>query len=49
VAAAEAARRVLGVCLVVVGAVIALGLDKPVETWLLERSPDWLTRLTTRY
>ena len=49
VAAAEAARRVLGVCLVVVGAVMALGLDKPVETWLLERSPDWLTRLTTRY
>ena len=48
-AAAEGARRVVGVCLVVVGVLMALGLDKPVETWLLERSPDWLTRLTTRY
>jgi len=28
---------------------MARGLDKPIETWLVERSPDWLTRLTTSY
>ena len=49
VGAAETTRRVLGASLVVVGALMALGLDKPIETWLLDRSPDWLTRLTTSY
>jgi cytochrome c biogenesis protein CcdA len=48
-AAAEVARRVVGASLVVVGAALALGIDKTVETWLVDRSPDWLTRLTTRY
>jgi cytochrome c-type biogenesis protein len=47
--AAEAARRILGASLVVVGAMLVLGIDKPLETWLLDHSPDWLTRLTTRY
>lgn len=47
--AAEAARRLLGASLVVVGAMLALGIDKPVETWLVDHSPDWLTRVTTRY
>jgi hypothetical protein len=28
---------------------LVLGIDKPLETWLLDHSPDWLTRLTTRY
>ncbi len=47
--AAELARRVLGACLVVVGVVILAGLDRGVETWLVDRSPDWLTQLTTRF
>jgi cytochrome c biogenesis protein CcdA len=47
-AAAETARRVVGVCLVFVGLAIAFGADKAIETWLLDHSPDWLTRLTTR-
>jgi cytochrome c biogenesis protein CcdA len=47
--AAEGARRLLGASLVVGGAMLALGLDKPLETWLVDHSPDWLTRLTTRY
>ena len=46
---AATARRALGVALAVVGIVIVLGLDKPLETWLVERSPDWLTQLTTRF
>jgi len=45
---AARARCALGMALVVVGIVIVLGLDKPLETWLVERSPDWLTQLTTR-
>ena len=47
--AAATARRVLGVAIAVVGVVIVLRLDKPLETWLVERSPDWLTQLTTRF
>jgi cytochrome c-type biogenesis protein len=47
--AAATARRALGVALAVVGVVIVLRLDKPFETWLVERSPDWLTQLTTRF
>jgi cytochrome c biogenesis protein CcdA len=49
VRAGETARRVVGACLVVVGVLMVVGLDKRVETWLVDRSPDWLTRLTTRY
>ena len=48
-AGAAAARRVLGIVLVVVGAAIVIGVDKTLETWLVDRSPDWLTRLTTRF
>jgi cytochrome c-type biogenesis protein len=47
--AAAAARRVLGIVLVLVGAAIVVGVDKSLETWLVDRSPDWLTRLTTRF
>ena len=39
----------LGVVLVVVGLMILTGLDKRLETVLVEHSPDWLTDLTTRY
>jgi Cytochrome c biogenesis protein len=49
IGAAETARRLVGASLVVVGALLVLGLDKPIETWLVDRTPDWLTRLTTRY
>ena len=47
--AAELARRVLGVSLVVVGIAIVLGADKAIETWLVEHSPQALTELTTRF
>ena len=48
-AAAETAKRVLGVALVGLGVLIVLGVDKNVEAWLVDRSPAWLTELTTRY
>ena len=47
--AAATARRALGVALGAVGIVIVLGVDKPLEAWFVERSPDWLTQLTTRF
>jgi len=42
-------KHVFGLILVVAGCLIATGLDKSVEAWLLDRSPDWLTHLTTRF
>ena len=49
VAAAEVMRRGLGVLLMIAGLLIVLGVDKSLETWLVDRSPAWLTELTTRF
>ena len=43
------AKAALGVLLVVLGIAIVSGLDRKVETALVERSPAWLTELTTRF
>lgn len=40
-------KSVLGVCFVLVGALILTGLDRKLEAAVLSISPDWLTRLTT--
>ena len=42
-------KQVFGVLLIGMGVLIASGLDKSLETWLLDHSPDWLTQLTTRF
>jgi cytochrome c-type biogenesis protein len=42
-------KQVFGLILVITGSLIATGLDKSLEAWLLDRSPDWLTHLTTRF
>ena len=42
-------KTVMGVAMIVLAALILSGADKQVESWLLDRSPDWLTSLTTRY
>jgi cytochrome c-type biogenesis protein len=39
----------LGLILVVTGLAIVFGADKALETLLVDASPDWLTRLTTRF
>lgn len=39
----------LGLLLVATGLLVASGLDKRLETALVEASPDWLTALTTRF
>ena len=47
--AGSRAKQGLGVLLIAIGALIVSGLDKNVEARLVEASPAWLTRLTTRF
>jgi cytochrome c biogenesis protein CcdA len=42
-------KAALGLVLVVTGLAVVLGYDKAVEAVLVKASPDWLTRLTTRF
>lgn len=42
-------KMVLGALLVIMGLLIFSGLDRMLETWLIDISPMWLTELTTRY
>jgi len=46
--AGRGARAVLGALLVLLGAGVLSGYDKTLEAALLDRSPDWLTDLSTR-
>ncbi len=48
-AAGSLGKLLMGVTLVAVGALILSGLDKRVETVLVDASPAWLTELTTRF
>jgi len=43
------AKAGLGALFVVIGALVLSGLDKSIETKLVEVSPQWLTDLTTRF
>lgn len=47
--AGSGGKTVLGILLVAVGLLILTGLDKRIETALVEASPAWLTSLTTRF
>lgn len=42
-------KLAMGIALVIVSFAMLSGLDKMVEIYLLEHSPDWLTALTTRF
>jgi len=42
-------KAALGLTFVAIGILVLTGLDKRVETALVEASPQWLTDLTTRY
>lgn len=48
-AAGSGGKIAMGVLLISVGALILTGLDKRLETALVEASPAWLTELTTRF
>jgi cytochrome c biogenesis protein CcdA len=47
--AGQAGRLVMGTLLIVVAAMILTGLDHSLQSWLVDHSPGWLTRLTTRF
>jgi cytochrome c biogenesis protein CcdA len=47
--ATHGAKAGLGALFVVIGAFVLTGLDKSIETKLVEVSPQWLTDLTTRF
>ena len=42
-------KSLMGIMLVIVGALILSGLDKRIEAIMVEASPEWLTVLTTRF
>lgn len=49
VAAGAVIKQLLGAVLIVAGILILTGLDKALETYLVNASPQWLTNLTTRF
>jgi cytochrome c biogenesis protein CcdA len=42
-------KQLFGLCVLALGVLIASGTDKTLEAWILDRSPAWLTDVTTRY
>jgi cytochrome c-type biogenesis protein len=44
-----AMKKVLGVSLLVIAVLVLSGMDKSLEAWAVEHSPEWLTLLTTRF
>jgi cytochrome c-type biogenesis protein len=42
-------KSALGIPFIAIGMLVLLGLDKMVETILVNASPRWLTDLTTRF
>ena len=47
--AGKAGKVALGGIMVALAALIIIGVDKPMESWLVDQSPAWLTNLTTRF
>jgi cytochrome c-type biogenesis protein len=47
--AGKVGKQGLGMVMLGLGILIVTGLDKPLEAWVLDRTPDWLTALTTRF
>jgi sulfite exporter TauE/SafE len=45
----HAIKAVLGVLLILIGALVLAGFDKHLETVFVYTSPQWLTDLTTRF
>lgn len=47
--AGKTGKIVLGAIMVSIAALILTGADKPLEAWLVDISPTWLTTLTTHF
>ncbi len=42
-------KQLFGFVMLGLGALIATGVDKSFEAWILDQTPDWLTAITTKY
>src|SRR6202790_1339242 len=47
--AGKVGKQVFGFVMLGLGILIVTGLDKSVEAWVLDRTPDWLTTVTTSF
>jgi cytochrome c biogenesis protein CcdA len=47
--AGKVGKQLLGIVMLVLGVFIVTGVDKPVEAWILDRTPNWLTTVTTKF
>jgi cytochrome c-type biogenesis protein len=47
--AGQYGKQLFGLVMLVLGVLIATGMDKSVEAWVLDRMPTWLTAVTTKY
>lgn len=47
--AGKMGKLILGFIMLAIAAMILSGADKPLESWLVQISPEWLTALTTRF
>jgi cytochrome c-type biogenesis protein len=47
--AGKTGKVILGSVMIALSVLILTGADKPMETWLVDQSPAWLTQLTTRF
>ena len=47
--AGQYGKQLFGLVMLLLGVLIATGMDKSVEAWILDRTPDWLTAMTTRF
>jgi len=45
----KGAKTALGLFLAILGFMILTGVDKRIETLLVDHSPDWMTNITTRF
>jgi cytochrome c-type biogenesis protein len=42
-------KQLFGFALLVFGVLIATGADKSLETWILNRTPEWLSAFSSKY
>ena len=47
--AGKRGKQVFGLVILALGVLIATGVDRSLEGWILDRTPDWITAVTTRY
>lgn len=47
--AGKAGKTAMGAIMIALATMILSGADKPIESWLVDHSPVWLTQLTTRF